>query len=149
MTITDPSTPDLLRGTATRLFNDLCEPATLRTAESGIWQDRIWRAVEDAGLPKALVPESSGGPGVGFSDAMVIVRTAGWFALPIPLPETMLAGWLLARSGLPIPDGPMTVAHGDDVTLTQNERGCYPRGLAARVPWARDVTTIVAMDNAG
>jgi alkylation response protein AidB-like acyl-CoA dehydrogenase len=43
----------------------------------------------------------------------------------------------------------MTVAYGDDVSLTHNERGCHPRGHAARVPWARELTTIVAMDNAG
>lgn len=149
MSATDASTRDLLRDTATRLFQDLCEPAALREAEGGIWPAALWRAVEDAGLPKALVPESAGGSGVAFADAMVIVHAAGWFALPLPLPETMLAGWLLARAGLPIPDGPMTVANGDDVSLTRNERGCFPRGTATRVPWAREPTTIVAMDNAG
>ncbi|MGA3001752.1 MAG: acyl-CoA dehydrogenase family protein [Acetobacteraceae bacterium] len=146
---TDASTRELLRDTATRLFQDLCEPEALRTAEGGHWLAAMWRAVEDAGLPKALVPEAAGGSGVSFADAMVIVRAAGWFALPLPLPETMLAGWLLARAGLPVPDGPMTVAYGDSITLTCNERGCYPRGQALRVPWARDHTTIVAMDNAG
>src|ERR1019366_8956772 len=106
MSATDASTRDLLRHTATRLFQDLCEPAALREAEGGIWAAALWRAVEDAGLPKALVPESAGGSGVAFADAMVIVHAAGWFALPLPLPETMLAGWLLARAGLPVPDGP-------------------------------------------
>jgi hypothetical protein len=61
----------------------------------------------------------------------------------------MLAGWLLGRAGLPVPDGPMTVAYGEGITLTRNERGCFPRGHALRVPWARDHTTIVAMDDAG
>jgi acyl-CoA dehydrogenase len=149
MTASDDATRDLLQDTATRLFTDLCEPASLRAAEGGNWPATLWRAVEDAGLPKALVPESAGGHGVSVSDAMVIVRAAGWFALPLPLPETMLAGWLLARAGLPVPDGPMTVAYGDAVTLNVNERGCHPRGHASRVPWARDHTTIVAMDNVG
>ena len=146
---TDASTRDLLRDTATRLFRDLCEPAALRQAEGGTWLTGLWRAVEDAGFPKALVPEASGGSGVSFADAMVIVQAAGCYALPLPLPETMLAGWLLARAGLPVPDGPMTVAYGDEVSLTTNERGCYPRGTAARVPWARQQTTIVVMNNAG
>jgi alkylation response protein AidB-like acyl-CoA dehydrogenase len=149
MTTENDSTRDLLRETATRLFRDLCEPAALRDAEGGVWPDAMWRAVEDAGLPKALVPESSGGPGTSFADAMVIVHAAGAFALPLPLPETMLAGWLLARAGLPVPSGPMTIAYGEDVSLNCNERGCHPRGLAARVPWGRQHTTIVAMDDAG
>jgi len=147
--MTDTSTSDLLRETATRLFQDLCDPATLRAAEDGTWPVALWRAIENAGLPRALAPEAAGGHGVSFPDAMVIVHAAGRFALPLPLPETMLAGWLLARAGLPIPDGPMTVAFGPDVTLNQNERGCFPRGLAARVPWAREHTTIIAMDDSG
>jgi acyl-CoA dehydrogenase len=146
---TDDSTRDLLRDTATGLFQDLCEPAALREAEGGTWPTALWRAVEGAGLPKALVPESAGGSGVSFVDAMVIVHASGRYALPLPLPETMLAGWLLARAGLPVPDGPMTIAYGDDVSLTCNERGCFPRGTATRVPWAREQTTIVVMDNAG
>jgi acyl-CoA dehydrogenase len=149
MTHSDTSTRDLLRETATRLFQDLCDPAALRAAEGGVWSDAIWRAVEAAGLPKALVPESAGGSGVSFADAMVIVRACGRFALPVPLPETMLAAWLLGRAGLPVPDGPMTVAYGEGVSLTQNERGCHPRGQAARIPWARAQTTIVAMDDGG
>jgi acyl-CoA dehydrogenase len=149
MTEPDASTQDLLRNTATRLFQALCEPEALRAAEGGNWPAAMWRAVEDAGLSKALVPEGAGGSNVSFPDAMVIVRAAGWFALPLPLPETMLAGWLLSRAGLPVPDGPMTVAFGDGITLNLNERGCYPRGQALRVPWARDSTTIVAMGDGG
>jgi acyl-CoA dehydrogenase len=145
----DDSTRDLLRETATRLFQDLCQPEALRGAEGGLWSEPMWRAVADVGLPRALIPEAAGGSDLGFRDAMVIVHAAGRFALPLPLPETMLAGWLLARAGLPVPDGPMTVAFGEDVSLTQNERGCHPRGTALRVPWAREHTTIVAIDDAG
>jgi alkylation response protein AidB-like acyl-CoA dehydrogenase len=145
----DQATRELSRDTATRLFRDLGEPAALRAAEGGAWPEAMWQAVEEAGLPGALVPETAGGSGMAFSDAMVIVHAAGRFALPLPLPETMLAGWLLGRAGLPVPAGPMTVAFGGHVSLTRNERGCHPRGSAARVPWARANTTIVAMDDAG
>jgi acyl-CoA dehydrogenase len=145
----DTSTSDLLRDTATRLLNDLCTPETLRLAEGGVWQPDLWRAVEDAGLPRALVPEASGGSGLSFADAMVIVRAAGHHAVPAPLPETMLAAWLLSRAGIPVPEGPMTIAFGENISLTQNERGCHPRGSALRIPWARAETAIVAMDDAG
>src|SRR5580658_5750726 len=70
MTATDASTRDLLRATATRLYQDLCEPEALRAAEAGTWPAAMWRAVEDTGLPKALVPESAGGSNVSFPDAM-------------------------------------------------------------------------------
>ena len=144
MTATDDSTRDLLRDTATRLFQDLCQPAALRAAEGGHWPAMLWTAVEETGLPRALVPESAGGHGLAFADAMVIVRAAGRHALPLPLPETMLAGWLLARAGLPVPEGPMTVAFGEGLSLSPT-----PTGRANRVPWARENTSLVIMDESG
>ena len=149
MTATQDSVRDLMRDSATRLFQDLCEPAALRAAETGVWPAAMWAAVEDTGLPRALVPESAGGHGVGFADAMVIVRAAGHFALPLPLPETMLAGWLLARAGLPVPDGPMTVAFGEGVRFVVTPSGARIAGEAIRVPWAGGPVAIVAMDDSG
>ena len=140
----DDGTRDLLRDTATRLFQDVCQPAMLRDAESGVWPRAAWQAIEEAGLPRALVPEAAGGHGVAFADAMVIVRAAGRFALPLPLPETMLAGWLLARAGLPVPEGPMTVALGGDIDASGRLSG-----QAVRVPWANAETTIVVVEGSG
>ena len=143
MTQTADSTRDLLRETAARQFQDLCQPAALRAAETGAWPKALWDAVEETGLPRALVPEAAGGHGVDFADAMVIVSAAGRFALPLPLPETMLAGWLLARAGMPVPEGPLTIALVD----------ARPHGQtavqASRVPWGRDHTTIAALDETG
>ena len=90
------------------------------------------------------MPEAAGGHGVAFAEAMVIVRAAGRFALPLPLPETMLAGWLLARMGLPVPEGPMTVALGGEI-----DSSGFLSGQAVRVPWAWAETTIVVVDGSG
>ena len=144
MTATDESTRDLLRETANRLFQDLATPEALRAAETGAWPAALWAAVEDAGLPRALVPEEAGGSGVAFADAMVIVRAAGRFALPLPLPETMLAGWLLARAGLPVPEGPLTLAFGEGIQIA----AAAISGVAHRVPWS-GAAGLVAMDAAG
>ena len=141
----EESIRDLLRDTATRLFGDLCQPAALRLAETGTWPQTMWAAVEDAGLPRALVPEAAGGHGVGFAEAMVVVRAAGYHALPVPLPETMAAAWLLARAGLPVPDGPLTLASGEDIRISPSAIS----GHAPRVPWARAPLGIVAIDPAG
>jgi alkylation response protein AidB-like acyl-CoA dehydrogenase len=146
MTATDDSLRDLLRDTANRMFQDLCTPAASREAETGMWPASLWSAVEEAGLPRALVPEAAGGSGVSFADGMVIARAAGRFALPLPLVETMLAGWLLARAGLPVPEGPMTIAFGDTVAITPDG---HLTGRAARVPWAGAASTLVAMSGDG
>jgi acyl-CoA dehydrogenase len=60
------------------------------------------------------------------------VAAAGAAAAPVPLAETLAAGMLLARAGLAIPAGPLTVAVGE-----------LGAGLR-RVPYGRLATTVAA-----
>jgi len=87
----------LLSDTVTRLFNDLVTKELIESAEKGVWPDKLWRALEEGGLTLPLVPESSGGAGGVWADAHTVVRAAGKHAAPLPLAETIVAGWLLAR----------------------------------------------------
>ena len=134
------STSDMLRETATRLFQEHCTTKVLRESEQGVWPAAAWRAVEEAGLHRALVPEDAGGFGVAVPDALGLLRVAGEQALPLPLAETMLAGWLLAGVGLEVPDGPLTVAPvapGETLQLAREGSGWRLDGVATRVPWGR------------
>lgn len=125
---------------AARIFADLADPQTINNARDDAWKAPLWRALADAGLPLAWVPEQQGGAGASLADGFAILSVAGRFALAVPLGETMLAGWLLAQAGLAAPHGPMTVAParpGDrialdaDGTLTGRARG-VPFARAAR-----------------
>jgi acyl-CoA dehydrogenase len=100
----------LLADTVTRLFTDLVTKEALEAAEQGAWPDRLWQALEEGGLTLSLVPEAAGGAGGTWADAYVVVRAAGRHAAPVPLAETIVAGWLLAGAGLPVPLGPLTLA---------------------------------------
>ena len=94
--------------------------------------------MSDAGLPLAWVPEKLGGAGASLADGFAILGAAGRYALPVPLAETLLAGWLLARAGIEAPAGAMTVAPArprDRITL--NADGTLS-GRASGVPFARD-----------
>ena len=62
-----------------------------------------------------------------------IAAAAGAAAAPVPLAETLAAGMLLARAGLAIPPGPLTVAIAP-------ERDAALR----RVPYGRLATTVAA-----
>ena len=64
----------------------------------------------EAGLTLAWVPEELGGAGASLADGFAILGVAGRFAVPVPLAETLIAGWLLARAGIVAPAGAMTVA---------------------------------------
>jgi acyl-CoA dehydrogenase len=96
--------------TAARIFADLADPQAINHSQDGAWRAPLWRAVSDAGLTLAWVPEEHGGAGAGLADGFEILQVAGRFALSIPLGETLLAGWLLSRAGIAAPAGPMTVA---------------------------------------
>ncbi|HTV45513.1 MAG TPA: acyl-CoA dehydrogenase family protein [Stellaceae bacterium] len=129
---------NIIVDTATRIFQDLCEPATINNAETGVWPKALWDALEESGLPLAWVPEALGGPGATMADGFAVLRAAGRFAVPAPLAETLMAGWLLARAGITAPAGAMTLApvHADGhITLDREGR---LSGRARRVPFARN-----------
>ena len=111
----------LIADTASRILRDYCDPRTLNSATGDGWQAPAWAALEDAGLPLAWVPEELGGAGVSVQDGFAVLRVAGRYAVPLPIAETLLAGWLLSQSGMAVPRGAMTCAPtrpGDKVILT-------------------------------
>ena len=109
------STDNIIVDTATRIFRDLSLPATINDAENGAWPKALWEALEESGLPVAWVPDELGGAGTSMADGFAVLRAAGRFAVPAPLAETLMAGRLLARAGIEVPAGPMTLApvHAD------------------------------------
>src|SRR5207244_5791385 len=88
---------NIIIDTASRIFQDLREPATINDAEKGVWPKALWDALEESGLPLAWVPDDLGGAGAAMADGFAVLRVAGRFAAPVPLAETLMAGWLLAR----------------------------------------------------
>ena len=62
-------------------------------------------AVSETGVPLAALPESAGGADAEWSDLFAVLRVAGRFSAPIPLAETMLAGWVASAAGLEMSDG--------------------------------------------
>ncbi len=142
---------NIVAETAARIFADLADPQTITRARDTGWKTPLWRALEDAGLPLAWVPEKEGGAGASLTDGFAILGVAGRFALPVPLAETLIAGWLLARAGIQAPSGTMTVAAArprDRIVL--NADGTLS-GRAGGIPFARDSQhiAVLAMGNKG
>ena len=129
---------DYLGEQADRLFADHCTRELRQAAEDGDFPTPLWEALEDAGFTMVLVPEDEGGSGAGWPEAEVLLRAAGRHAAPVPLAETLLGAWLLARNGIEVPNGPLTIADGD-LTLADGKVS----GVTPRVPWGRNATHIV------
>ncbi|MGH6631682.1 MAG: hypothetical protein ACREB3_18300, partial [Burkholderiales bacterium] len=135
--------------TTVRMFGDLGDPQALVLAGDERWKAPLWRALEDAGLTRAWVPERLHGAGTGMIDGFDILNAAGAYAVAVPLAETLLAGWLLAQAGLAVPAGMMTVApvrEGDYIRL--NEDGTLA-GRAGAVPFARETEHIAVAARRG
>jgi acyl-CoA dehydrogenase len=139
----------IVADTAARIFADLADPQTINHAKDGSWRAPLWRALTDAGLTLAWMPEEHGGAGASLADGFEILQVAGRFALPVPLGETLLAGWLLARAGLEAPPGAMTVAPvRPKETITLNGDGVL-RGRARGVPFAREAEHLAVLATRG
>lgn len=137
-------TDNIILDTANRIFADLSTPETINAAERGQWPAQLWQAVEDAGLNLTWVPEAMGGVGASPLDGFAVIKAAGASALPVPLAETLMAGWLLAKGGLEAISGPLSIAAGD----LSYEKGVLT-GVASAVPFARVAAHLVAVIQQG
>ena len=52
---------NIVAETAARIFADLADPQTINRARDDRWKEPLWRALSDAGLTLAWVPEKQGG----------------------------------------------------------------------------------------
>ena len=150
-------TRDLVREAAERLFEKHCGAETMRRADGGEFPQALWRALTQAGYTAALVPENAGGAGLEMSDALSLLVSAGRHAVPAPLAETMLAGWLLSAAGIAMPAGPLAavgpltvapVREGDALIAKRDGSGWRIEGTATRVPWARQCGAIAVLAEA-
>src|SRR6202020_3301698 len=127
-------TDSLLTNTVGEIFAAVCADDALRAAERDGFAAAAWEAVAEAGLPWISVTEEAGGEGGDLADALAVLRLAGYHGLPLPLAETgVLAGSLLATSGLQVSRVSTTVASGPDLAWS----GETVRGSARLVPWGR------------
>jgi acyl-CoA dehydrogenase len=135
--------------TAARIFADLADPQTINHAKDGSWRELLWRALTESGLTLAWVPEDRGGAGASLADGFEILQVAGRSALSVPLGETLVAGWLLARAGIKAPAGAMTVAPArpkETIALTAD--GTLS-GRARGIPFAREAHHLAVLATRG
>lgn len=135
----------LMLDSAGKLLEGLATKEAVNAAEAGTWPATLWSAMSEAGLPLAALSEAQGGAGAEWADAYAVLRLSARYAVPVPLAETMIAGWLLDASGLQVPDGPLSVAPvrlEDSLRLVRAASGWALSGSARRVPWGGQVAAL-------
>ncbi len=138
---------NIVAETAEKIFADLADAQTINRDKEGKWKGPLWKALTEAGLPLAWVPEDCGGSGASLAEGFGVLSAAGRHALAVPLAETMLAGWLLAQAKVSSPDGEMTVVPASPKDrISVNADGSLS-GKARGVPFAKAVRHIAVLAN--
>ena len=89
-----------LEEAASAVFKKESTPEVVRQAAREGWAPRLWSVLEQNGFARIGVEGS-------IAEAAAVVRVAARFAAPIPLAETVAAGWIIGDA----PEGPLSVAH--------------------------------------
>lgn len=129
-----------------RLLGQHLSKDILTAADRGEWVQSIWDAASEAGLPLAMVPESQGGVGLGPADVMNLIRRLGYFAVPLPLAETMVANHLFVDAAGETLEGSAAfapVTPDDKVAVTFDHHGATLHGAVRYVPWGTEVRNLV------
>ena len=110
----------------TKLLEQNVDRKVLLGAEGQEVRADLWDAVENAGVPLAMVSEASGGVGLSPVTAFQLISTAAYHALPLPIAETIVVAGLLDRAL----SGPASFARFENFN-------------AARVPYGADAAQIL------
>ena len=111
-----------------------------RDSEDG-FDHSLWEDLCDTGFHLLGVPEEIGGSGGGLRELAVVVDLLAFHGAPVPVAESaFMAGWLLTRAGLSIPDG-VVVASIDQASAHRRD-GLRLSGRV-RAPWARHADHVV------
>jgi acyl-CoA dehydrogenase len=140
----------MIVNTTEKILQDFCGKEVVNEAENGVWPTALWGTLEQTGMTMIGVPENAAGSGGNVADALRVVQVAAEYSIPLPLAETMLVNWLLADAGLPIEEGPATLAFvypSDCIQFTKQADGWTLTGKAHDVPWARYAKKMVVVSS--
>ncbi len=114
---------------ALRLFSQECGAREMEQLEEGVLPSRLWSLFEESGYSQLLSSVDSDGVDE-MAAALRLVQLSGYFHVPLPVREPLVAGALLRMAGIGQPDG-VAIALGAG---------------APEVPWARHARHFVLVD---
>ena len=138
---------NILQESVTRLFSDSLDWEALGTVEKNGWPEDLWRQVTEQGIHLVLAEETSGGMQGVWADAYPIIRACGQYAVPLPIPEAIIASWFARQVGYTLPDGVPGLIPQPLVSANFNGERIALEGIF--VPWGRNAAYLIGLSNAG
>ncbi|MBV9292814.1 MAG: acyl-CoA dehydrogenase family protein, partial [Frankiales bacterium] len=101
MNTTLDETQVAVRDVAADVFGRRTDPARVEKVEAtpDRFDRELWTSIAETGLLGVVVPEESGGLGLGAVELTLVLEQWGRSVAPVPFPVTLLASWLLATHG--------------------------------------------------
>jgi acyl-CoA dehydrogenase len=128
-------TTTLLRDSAHRLFAEHVTTDVLKSAEQGIWPEKLWDAIEEAGFLDVLAEQDT--PiAERLAHAGVLLKAAGRHLAPVPLGETIIVRMLLAERDIDPPPGPLSFGLIEGHTHVHGDHS-HVEGRGGRIPFAK------------
>lgn len=110
-------------------------------SEQGEWSGKLWDTLVEAGLVSIGIDEELSGTGGDATDAFAVLRLAGKYAAPVPIFETIIAGWLLSDQKVETTYQPTSFIMDWESDLKAQEF------VLKQVPWGRHVSQVVYIGN--
>ena len=129
----------LIEESATRLFEGFATEQAYQTMESGKFPQSLWQDFVNDGWLRTALTEEQGGAGLGLAGSFILMRLAGYHAVPLPIAESLIATYLAASSGIDIADELLVPAIISDPI----EQG--KQLVLSNVPWARHAAGILVI----
>lgn len=133
-------TDTMIGASAQRLFEGNVDRALRERVEAGEFPGTLWQLAIDNGFAHALCPESAGGIGASWHDVWPILRGIGYWQVPLPLAETMIATMLLSLAGIEPPSGPIALIDADLPAVNDGPPTTRPTIIGPAAIGATDVS---------
>ena len=134
-----------IKSTAHEFLASRFKPEKVRElAESGEYDDSLWKEMADLGWPGIFISEGHGGQGLGVLELVILTEELGYVAAPSPFLSNAAAGLLLQYAGSDAQKERWLpgIASGD----TRGTVGAVKDGVAPLVPDAELASVIVLVD---
>jgi acyl-CoA dehydrogenase len=134
-------TTSLLHDAAHKLFAEHVTTDVLKSAEQGVFPDRLWDAIDEAGFLDVL-SDNDTPIEERLAHTSVLLKAAARHLVPVPLGETAFVRMILSERDVDIPQGPLTFGlikghshvHGDH---------SHVEGTASHIPYARHAKALL------
>ena len=129
----------LIEDSATKLFEGFIAGDGNEKMEAGIFPEALWADFVADGWLRTLLSEENDGTGLGLAGGCLLMKLAGYYTVPLPVVESLLATYLLAEARLPVTDELYVPAIIEEPLSKDGEL------RLKSVPWARHAAGLLVI----